>query len=78
MADNFKYSSINGVILETDKSLADLEDLHYPSINGAILGKVAAAAGGNIKTYQGIVVASVKTINGLAIASVKTYNGLAK
>ncbi len=38
----------------------------------------AAAAGpANIKTVDGLVIASVKTINGLAIASVKNVNGLA-
>jgi hypothetical protein len=30
-----------------------------------------------IKTINGLAIASVKTINGLAIASVKTFNGLA-
>jgi len=31
----------------------------------------------DIKTINGLAIASVKTINGLAIASVKTWNGLA-
>jgi hypothetical protein len=36
----------------------------------------AAAAGGLIKTRNGLAWASVKTINGLANASIKTVNGL--
>lgn len=35
-----------------------------------------ASAGGNIKAFNGLVVASVKTINGLALSSVKTFNGV--
>lgn len=39
--------------------------------------KEATAAGPtNVKTWDGLALASVKTINGLAIASVKTVNGL--
>lgn len=43
----------------------------------AIEIREAAAAGPtNVKTWDGLSLASVKTINGLAIASVKTVNGL--
>lgn len=44
-------------------------DLYY-SLNGSVITT-------NIKTVDGLAVASVKTVNGLAIASVKTINGLA-
>jgi len=39
---------------------------------------LTGTAGGptNVKTWDGLAIASVKTINGLAIASVKTVNGL--
>jgi hypothetical protein len=36
----------------------------------------SASGPANIKTVNGLAIASVKTINGLAIGSVKTYNGL--
>lgn len=43
-----------------------------------VRAKVYYTAGGlvNVKTVDGLAVASVKTVNGLAIASVETINGL--
>src|SRR5258706_7021222 len=43
---------------------------YYPYESTIIVGPV------NVKTWDGLSLASVKTINGLAIASVKTINGL--
>ncbi len=79
MAGSFKYwhdGSPNGTVeLSSNANSSGSFKFWF---DGSPSGTVyeTAAAGGEIKTVDGLAIASVKTINGLGIASVKTRNGL--
>ncbi len=66
----------NGTVGTGSRSLVGLDTSN--DTWGACIASFAPAASGptNVKTWDGIAIASVKTINGLVIGSVKTVNGV--
>lgn len=64
-------------IVECDASLIIEGKISLASMDFFLVGYINAVTGlVNIKTINGLAIASVKTINGLAVGSVKTYNSL--